>query len=94
MRTDKQEPLRYCKKCLLVELTDEKALYGIIRDRISLMDQDKRTSEEEYSRRLAICAACDHLTRGTCVQCGCYVELRAARRHMNCPCIPAKWKAV
>lgn len=88
------ESMRFCKKCLLVELTDEKSLYDLIRDQISLMDEEKRTTDAEYRHRLAICETCDHLNRGTCVKCGCYVELRAAKRHMSCPCLPAKWQAV
>ena len=28
---------------------------------------------------------------GTCMQCGCYVEMRAARTDMHCPLDNAPW---
>lgn len=36
-------------------------------------------------RRLEGCKSCDELQNGTCMQCGCYVEIRAARLDMHCP---------
>ena len=45
----------------------------------------KRTPDAEYAARLACCKACDALNAGTCMQCGCYVEMRAARLDMHCP---------
>lgn len=93
LRDSETQHLQYCKKCLLIKITDEKALYELILEQISLMDEDKRASEEEYRRRLTICETCNYLNRGTCVQCGCYVELRAAKRQLRCPCLPPKWGA-
>ena len=37
------------------------------------------------------CKACGSLESGTCMQCGCYVEMRAARIDMHCPDREAKW---
>ena len=45
----------------------------------------KRTPDAAYAARLACCKACDALNAGTCMQCGCYVEMRAARLDMHCP---------
>ena len=44
-----------------------------------------RSIFEPAAARLACCKACDALNAGTCMQCGCYVEMRAARLDMHCP---------
>lgn len=85
---------RFCKRCLLQEITDERALYEVIREQISLMADDMRTPSDLYLKRLKRCGACEHLNRGTCVRCGCYVELRAAKKHMGCADVPDRWKDI
>ena len=45
----------------------------------------KRTPDEPYEQRLQACKHCKELESGTCKQCGCYVEMRAARKDMHCP---------
>lgn len=42
-------------------------------------------SDDEYERRLAVCTSCEKLNEGTCMACGCYVELRAAAVISRCP---------
>ncbi len=83
---------RPCVKCLIRDLPDEKELARVIRERIEQIDEDDRAPEEEYLRRLDACGECLKLNRGTCALCGCYVEIRAARRRMHCPDVPAKWR--
>ena len=78
-------------RCLVSEMPDEAELAEAIRERIAAMDDEERTPDEEYAFRLSRCRACAFLQRGTCVQCGCYAELRAAKRRMGCPAVPAKW---
>ena len=80
---------RVCRKCLLREMRDadeakreELRKIETYRDAIRPTD---RASAEEYERRLSLCTACDRLAAGTCMACGCYVELRAAARHARCP---------
>lgn len=70
-----------CKRCLI----QDEQLRVNIRELLEVMPPEKRTSAELYSQRLQICAACNHLIKGTCVKCGCYVELRAAKNNKNCP---------
>lgn len=77
-----------CRKCLLEEL-DAKKLAESIADHVSLIPEDKRTDAEEYSRRLGICKGCPSLMEGMCGECGCFVEIRAAKSHMRCPV--CKW---
>lgn len=78
-------------RCLIGEMPDEAALAQILRERIETIPEEERAPEEEYASRLARCRACEHLQRGTCARCGCYVEIRAARKKQRCPEVPARW---
>ena len=72
-------------------MPDQKALAEIIRDRIAAMPEEQRADEAVMSSRLGVCRGCDHLTNGTCALCGCYVELRAAKKAQRCPDVPGRW---
>ncbi len=74
----------HCLRCLLQEIDEEEYISKLKRV-ILLMKASERASDEETSRRLLICKQCDYLERGTCLACGCYVELRSAMRHGRCP---------
>ena len=82
-----------CRRCLLQE-ADEGQLYELIRQRIAALPAGQRTPPEEYAGRLAECGGCDELISGTCRKCGCYVELRAAKRSSGCPHENPRWRAV
>ena len=47
--------------------------------------QEDQVEEDEYEKRLSVCTECEKLNAGTCLSCGCYVELRAASRIARCP---------
>ncbi|MCR5826398.1 MAG: DUF6171 family protein [Oscillospiraceae bacterium] len=79
-----------CKRCLLRELAESETLRGINECRARL-DADVRADETLYERRLQACRGCDSLLSGTCLLCGCYVELRAAMRELGCPAVPDRW---
>ena len=83
------ENKRFCRKCLLAELDDEKLL-AEVRQAIDRLPDDMKASDETYRERLDVCKNCDYLNEGTCGACGCYVELRAAARTGKCPY--KKWK--
>ena len=73
-----------CKRCLLREAFPadyEKYVAGLLL-KISM---ESKTPMEAYQQRLAVCQACDQLQNGTCMGCGCLVELRAAYRKEKCP---------
>ena len=72
-------------------MPDQKALAEIIRDRIAAMPEEQRADEAVMASRLGVCQSCDHLMNGTCALCGCYVELRAAKRVQRCPDVPGRW---
>ncbi|MDO4293831.1 MAG: DUF6171 family protein [Eubacteriales bacterium] len=73
-----------CLKCLLREM-DEEAYMRQLHRYIELLDQDVKAARKLYEERLEACKACDYLEAGTCLACGCYVELRAAVRKNKCP---------
>lgn len=87
-----ESPLQ-CRRCLLREAGNAGALESV-KDSIARLPAHCRVSEEEYGIRLARCQACDHLLAGTCLLCGCYVELRAAMAEQFCPGAPRRWDRV
>ena len=78
--------MRPCR-CLAGEAPGQEELAALIRERIALIPEEERTPETEYAFRLSRCRACESLNSGTCAQCGCYVEIRAARRWQRCPVV-------
>lgn len=74
---------RICKKCLVGQQAEDYLLL-IGKAKVAIPSRD-RTEEGEYDKRIALCEACDKLSGPTCLGCGCYVELRAARRSVHCP---------
>lgn len=72
-----------CRRCLLRDLQDasmEEVVHFYQR-----LPQSQRVTEAEYETRLNICRSCDFLQNGTCMQCGCYVEVRGAQKKGTCP---------
>ena len=78
-------------RCLTGEMPGGAELAAIIRERISLIPEEERTPDGEYAARLSRCRECEHLQRGTCARCGCYVEIRAAGKARRCPDVPDRW---
>ncbi len=73
-----------CKKCLLKDALPSdynKYVAGLLA-RISPAD---RLTQAAYDSRLALCRGCGQLNVGTCMGCGCLVELRAAYKKEKCP---------
>lgn len=68
-------------------------MYELVREYIDALPEEMRADDELYQARLSLCRECDRLRNGTCLLCGCYVEMRAAKKHMSCPMVPARWKA-
>lgn len=81
---------RFCKKCLLDELFEEKE-YQHLQDYIRNLDNHIKTEDEEYKKRLDICKQCDNLINGMCKVCGCFVEMRAAVKKNYCPNVDRHW---
>ena len=79
-------PDRRCRRCLLREMQDENDYYQSVLHYRAALPPKARTPDAIWEQRLTACKACDELQNGTCMQCGCYVEMRAARLDMHCPC--------
>ncbi len=77
--------LRICKKCLIRELAEKEDVYASIKRMIDMVEASDKPSDAQYEERLNVCRQCDKLLEGTCTACGCYVELRAARKSTHCP---------
>ena len=73
-----------CRKCLLRDAfpEDYEKYVGSLLIKIP---SGARAPEEIYQQRLSICRACDQLNNGTCMGCGCLVELKAAYKNEKCP---------
>ncbi len=80
---------RYCRRCLLSEMTGQETIYQSIQRLRAAMPEKERASDEEYAARLAVCRECRFLDHATCMQCGCYAEVRALKRSVRCPA--KKW---
>ena len=74
---------RICKRCLLRDMEGE-ALYETMRAYVDNLPPEQKADAETLEARLQKCRNCDHLTNGMCALCGCFVEVRAAKRLMHC----------
>jgi hypothetical protein len=73
-------------------MESEKPLYRLMREWLDAIPAEDRAAPETYRARLAACRACGELANGLCRQCGCYVELRAAKKKSVCPGAPPRWR--
>ena len=74
-----------CRRCLLRELEAGQELYASVKAYREALSPDQRTPDGAFEARLETCRACPYLNNATCMQCGCFVEIRAARRDIQCP---------
>ncbi len=82
--------MKQCRRCLLSETNAEELLKSV-RELIDGLGHDERADEATYQARLKLCMSCDSLVSGTCQKCGCFVELRAAKRTQYCPSEDKRW---
>jgi len=73
-------------------MESENPLYELLREWLAALPPEDAAAPETVQARLSACRACDRLTNGMCALCGCYVELRAAKKRMGCPDTPGKWE--
>lgn len=77
-----------CPRCLLAQM-DKGRYEDIVLRAVSALLENDRASEKICQERLQMCRSCDNLISGTCLSCGCYVEIRAATKKGRCP--KKKW---
>ena len=78
-----------CRRCLISEMGVE-AYKEMIAKHTDIIKAEDKSDDELYKLRLDICKECDKLNAGTCLSCGCYVEIRAALKKSKCP--DRKWE--
>ncbi|HEY9060542.1 MAG TPA: DUF6171 family protein [Pseudobacteroides sp.] len=88
-----------CKSCLESVDTKRRVQEDQINDAIVKLAKNKKikfVSDEVYEFRLLQCKDCRYLELGTtCLQCGCFVQIRAKLADMGCPLSKQKrWNAV
>ncbi len=83
-----------CRRCLLADMESEKPLYELMREWLAAVPPEERAAPGVYRARLEACRTCDELANGLCAQCGCYVELRAARKNLGCAGPVKKWERI
>ncbi len=71
-----------CKRCMTFDEENQKEL---LERYLSNMDPAIQCSDEVYVNRLSACDACSRMVNGMCSYCGCYVVMRAKKKHMDCP---------
>ena len=75
---------RVCYRCLIRELSNADYEERIGKYLAAIAKED-RAGDSLYEDRLGMCKNCEKLADGTCLSCGCYVELRAASKKAACP---------
>lgn len=69
----------------------EKEEYANMYRYIQNLPQEDKVPDQEYEKRLEVCRKCDSLLNGICIECGCYVEMRAALSVRHCPLGSKNW---
>lgn len=73
-----------CRLCLLKDINPQEYEAKIKRI-LDHMEKNEKASDEVYEKRLKACTECHYLKDGFCGACGCYVELRCAKKTSTCP---------
>ena len=77
-----------CTRCLLKDYSKE--VYDrLIVEGLKALPAEDLTTEDVTAKRLEVCKDCEKINQGTCLACGCYVEIRAALKAGKCPY--SKW---
>lgn len=80
-----------CRQCLLRDMLDPQDYERTVERVRRALHARVRTPDAQYEQRLSVCRDCDQLQNGTCMRCGCLVEMRAMRRDMHCPPPRSRW---
>lgn len=75
---------KICTRCLLSDFDREK-YEKLIGKSLSDLPPEDLAADDVHDMRLDICRECEKLNQGTCLACGCFVEIRAALVRGKCP---------
>ena len=79
-----------CPRCGEQSVSDHE--YGeSLKNYVDRLDPETRVSQEIYDLRLNACRSCEYLSNGVCRLCGCFTQMRAAKRSGRCPASPGHW---
>lgn len=79
-------PCRTCSK------VDVEAIEQTVDAYIKRINKEIACDESLYRDRLNICNDCDSNREGMCSVCGCFIKVRAYKKHMTCPSVMGnKW---
>ena len=78
-----------CKLCLIRDMAEKADIYEYVKKTRAMLPASEKATDELYEERLNFCLDCESLLAGTCLKCGCYVEIRAASKAAHCPI--SKW---
>ena len=81
----------FCPRCLLEEVAGAEDLAAKMKAWVDAIPPEDRAPDAAVQARLEACRRCPWLNGGLCGQCGCYVELRAAKARRRCPDVPPRW---
>ncbi len=70
---------------------DDGEYYRTVQEYISNLPEEMKISSDFYEKRLHYCQNCDNMVNGMCRLCGCFVEVRAAKKMSHCALNPALW---
>ena len=73
-----------CTRCLLKDYSKE-VYERLIVEGLKALPAEDIADGEVTAARLSVCQVCEKLNQGTCLACGCYVEIRAALKTGKCP---------
>lgn len=72
-----------CLKCLLADMELDEYTQKVL-DYARNLPEFERADDATYNHRLELCRQCNELANGICAKCGCFVELRAAKKNAYC----------
>ena len=79
---------RICRQCeILSELPKDVTSYA--KKLYDLLPKKERADEGLMQDRISVCKECERREMSTCLECGCYIEIRVMKKASRCP--KRKW---
>lgn len=79
-----------CRSC---ETIDIEAIEASVDAYIGRIDKKLACDDGVYTHRLNVCKTCTMNREGMCGVCGCFVKVRAYKKHMTCPSVKGnQWR--
>ena len=83
------EETRICRQCDILSKLPQDVSNQVAKLYALLPGREKAT-EEQMLERIAVCSGCDRREGSTCLECGCYIEIRVMKKDARCP--KRNWK--